>query len=1176
MKKGSQQPASSIGSEATSVARGVTGREIPSEALRSRVFSSSLLEGMGPTEAAFLFATLYGEGLGPLLWLTSSNRTAEEIATNLEFFLPREFKHLVHVLPGSETDPYRGLSPHPSITARRAEVLWKLSQGFDGIVVTPAASLMTKVLSPQDLASRGIHLEVGSEISRDELIGKLRTNGYFREDPVSEVGEFSFRGGIVDFFSPSQNNPVRIEFFGDQVESIRAFDPGSQRSIGLIESCDLAPMREVCVASEEVELWHRKAPDYWSRVDYAPALEECLQFTENGELFNGFEYLFPLVVDVSSSVLDYLPSGSNRLSLVVTEPADVFAESERFWEKSQLGFEDSKLEGALALPPKDLLFSPGWIRKHLEEVRTFQVEKFAQERRHVQSFDFRPGRNYGGRIQELLSDLQRWAEAGERVVFLMSSKGMAERLAEILREYDVFAPVHPEGFHEALKGSLGITVGSVSNGFHAVEFGFHLVTQDEVFGERDSLRPVSRPAKKESIGAFLSDFRDLHEGDYVVHIDHGIGRFRGLKSMGVGGKSSEFVVLEYREGSKLYVPVDRLDLVQKFSAGGVTPPKIDRLGGTSWAKTKTRIKKSMRALAEDLLKLYAQREVVRGHAFSPDDDLMREFENAFEFEETPDQLAAIESCKRDMEDGRPMDRLVCGDVGYGKTEVAMRSAFKAVSDGKQVGILAPTTVLAFQHMNTFTERFKGFPVKIEMLSRFLSKREQKDVLERARLGLVDVLIGTHRLLSKDVAFSDLGLLIVDEEQRFGVAQKEKMKALRARVDVLTLSATPIPRTLNMSMVGIRDLSIIETPPKDRLAIQTLVVKFSRNVIRSAIDLELKRSGQVFFLHNSVKTIQSVAGMIRGIVPEARIAVAHGQMREDQLEQVMMDFLRYQFDVLVTTTIIENGLDIPRANTLIVNKADRFGLAQLYQLRGRVGRSSRRAYAYLMIPDQEVLTTDARKRLAAIREFSELGSGFRLAALDLEIRGAGNLLGAEQSGHIASVGFELYVKLLEQAIRELKGEEAEEVVRTSVDLRFDIEIPQHYIDDSGMRLRVYKQISGAGDEESLNRLREEVADQYGHYPRAVGNLFEYARLRLTAQRLKIQSVERRGQKVVLKFLPETPVSPERAVEIISGHEGLSFSPDGSLLIKLSSPQPSSVFQEISLVLGELLEEQSLCA
>ena len=675
--------------------------------------------------------------------------------------------------------------------------------------------------------------------------------------------------------------------------------------------------------------------------------------------------------------------------------------------------------------------------------------------------------------------------------------------------------------------------------------------------------------QREAGATFLSDFRDLKPGDYVVHVDHGIGKFRGLKRIGVGESQSEFVELVYREEAKLYVPVDRLDLIQKFTgASGEAAPSLERLGGTSWEKTKGRVRKSMRVLAEDLLKLYARREMAEGYAFSPDDPLVKEFDQAFEFEETPDQAAAIVDVKRDMQSPRPMDRLVCGDVGYGKTEVAMRAAFKAISDSKQVAVLAPTTVLSFQHFNTFRRRFQGFPVRVEMISRFRSKQEIAEVLQNTGLGMVDILIGTHRLLSKDVTFRDLGLVVIDEEQRFGVAQKERLKQLKTKVDVLALSATPIPRTLNMSLIGLRDLSIIETPPKDRLSIQTVVVKFSRNIIRSAIDLELKRQGQVLFLHNTIETIYSIATLVQEIIPEARVGVAHGQMREHQLEEAMLDFVNYKYDVLVCTTIIENGLDIPRANTLIVNQADRFGLAQLYQLRGRVGRSNRRAYAYLLVPSEEILTTDARKRLSAIKEFSDLGAGFRIAALDLEIRGAGNLLGGEQHGHINAIGFDLYMKLLDQTIRELKGEPILEDVQTTIDLGFDIQIPEHYIPDSNLRLWLYKKVSAIRDERRLVSLREEITDRFGKYPRSVSNLLEYAALRGKCQDLRIVSLDRRSSRILIRFREDTPLPPHQLVGFIHREPRLSMTPDGVLSVDIASVRPADIFAVLNDVFHEL--------
>lgn len=1132
-------------------------------ALSAKISRSNWLEGLSAANAPFVFAGYFLERGGPLIWVTRSTQAAEELARDLQFFLPTDFRKDVLVLPGLEADPYRGLSPHPEIAARRAEVLARLVRGFQGIVVTSVSSLMLRAAHPDEVAARCLTVTIGDAVVRDELILQLRSMGYFREDPVGGPGEFSFRGGIVDVFSPSYEHPLRLEFFGDEIESIRHFDPSTQRSIGLIRDCEIVPMRELTPSSEEIARWHERAPRHWSEVRFAERLSEMFQFTENGELFNGFEFLFPLVMPLRSGLVDYFSGRSEELVLVLNEPDDLLSVIDERWTKAQQGFQDCDLEGIPALPPESFYLDRAHIEAWFETYSTCRVELLSSRPGEAEHFDFRPVLSYQGRIQDVLNDVETCRKAGEQVIFVMHTEGMMERLAEIFREYDIGVAQARTGFFEALAYPVAVTVGKLESGFSSAELGLRVITQKEVFGEKE-VRRVERPST-EAVGTFISDFRDLHEGDYVVHVDHGIGIFRGLRQIGVGDQNGEFVILEYAGGARLYAPVDRLDLIQKYSSGSGSAPQIDRLGGTSWKKTKARIKKSMQHLAEELLKLYARREVARGHAFAPDDEMMHEFDAAFEYDETADQAAAITACKRDMESERPMDRLVCGDVGYGKTEVAMRAAFKAVNDGKQVAVLAPTTVLAFQHYNTFQERFKGFPVRIGMLSRFVPRAAQKETLERAALGKVDILIGTHRLLSKDVSFSDLGLIVVDEEQRFGVAQKERLKQLKAQIDVLTLSATPIPRTLNMSLVGIRDLSIIETAPKDRLAIQTVVVRFSHQIIRSAIDLELKRKGQSFFLHNRVETIHSTAQTLQKIVPEARIGVAHGQMREDELERVMLAFLRYEFDVLVCTTIIENGLDIPRANTIIVNRADRFGLSELYQLRGRVGRSNRRAYAYLLVADEGTLSEDARKRLAAIKEFSELGSGFRLAALDLEIRGAGNLLGGEQSGHIDSVGFELYVKLLEQAIRELKGEPETAKVHTTVDLRLDIQIPEHYIDDANSRLWLYKRLSTVSEERRLESLREEVIDRFGRYPRAVANLFEYGRLRLVAQGLKVTSIERKGPQIRLKFRDDTPLTPEMAVRLVQSQPGLKFSTDGSLLASIEGGSPVEVLQQVASVL-----------
>ena len=1111
-----------------------------------------------------VFSALFRKRPGNYIWLCRNNREADAVADSLRFFLPQDRNNQVLTIPGSEADPYRGLSPHPEIAEKRAIGLWRMLKGFEGIVVTTLAAMVTRVPSPTTFLNHCIELETGSFFPLDHLLKQLQELGYIAEDPVSQVGEYSRRGGIVDLFSPSRENPVRIEFFGDEIESIREFDPATQRSIELVPHCEIVPMREVVVGKREVARWHEKAPLHWNEVRFAEALKEKLQFTANGELFNGFEYLLPLVVDNTHQSLEFLPEAK----IILTRPTKFFAEAGKLQSNRHDNFTERHAGGELALPPERLFFDKADLDEWLQARKIFCADELWLQPEESFHFDFRPERKYHGHIRDLLTDLEAWRQDGDRVVFVLASRGLAERMIDIFREYEVGIHFAEGGFDEALSHPLSVTLGTLSESFHSPVLKLHLLTQNNLF-EEAQLKPFARKARHREVSArFLSDFRDLKEGDYVVHIDHGIGTFRGLTHLGVGESVKEFVLLEYRDEAKLYVPIDRLDLIQKYSGGGDTRPQVDRLGGVSWEKTKQRIKRSMRRLAEDLLKLYARRQMEKGYAFPPDDALMREFEDAFEYAETPDQKAAISDVRKDMESPRPMDRLICGDVGYGKTEVAMRAAFKAVNDSKQVALLAPTTVLALQHFNTFRERFRAFPVTIEMLSRFRSHKEQTEIVRRTSLGQIDILIGTHRLLSRDVQFGDLGLTIIDEEQRFGVSHKEKLKQLKTSVDVLTLSATPIPRTLNMSMIGLRDLSMIETPPKDRLAIQTATVKFGRKIIHSAIDLELQRQGQVFLVHNSVETIYSVARMVQEIVPEARVTVAHGQMSERPLERIMLDFVKYKYDVLVSTTIIENGLDIPRVNTLIVNRASRFGLAQLYQLRGRVGRSSRRAYAYLLVSDEETLTTEARNRLAAIKEFSDLGAGFRIAAHDLEIRGAGNLLGGEQHGHIGAVGFDLYTKLLERTILELNGEEVIEEVQTSVDLRLDIQIPEHYIDDANLRLWLYKRIASAPDPEELKRLDEEIVDRFGRYPRPVSNLFEYARLRLRAGPFRILSLDRKAHKVFIKFREDTPVSGQRIVDLARRNGRISLSPKGVLSLEVPSALPASIFKAVHATLNEI--------
>ena len=775
-----------------------------------------------------------------------------------------------------------------------------------------------------------------------------------------------------------------------------------------------------------------------------------------------------------------------------------------------------------------------------------------------------PALEFRGRLIDWVADIRRARGRGETILFVAATPGRAERLAELLAEHELRV-VSIDRADDTHAAAVLVATGQLSRGFRLPAAALQIYAESDLFDEERRIHERRRsPA-----GAFVSDFRDLKVGDFVVHVDHGIGVFVGLKEIDLGLEPQEFMELRYAGNDKLFVPVEQLDLVQKYTGGA--RPALDRLGGTSWERAKTRLRRAMRDMAEELLKLYAARKAISGHAFSPDSHWQREFEDAFEYEPTPDQEAAIADIKRDMEAPFPMDRLLCGDVGYGKTEVAMRAAFKAVMDGKQAALLAPTTVLAFQHLETVTDRFAAFPVRVEMVSRFRTKAEQTQTLADLAEGKIDIIIGTHRLLSKDVRFKDFGLLIVDEEQRFGVGHKERIKQLRRRVDVLTMTATPIPRTLNMSLLGIRDMSVIETAPSDRLAIQTNVVTFDAQVIARAIRTELERGGQVYFVHNRIESITSIADLLTRLVPEARVGVAHGQSSEAALERCMIDFVTHKHDILLATTIIENGLDIPNANTIVVNHAEKYGLAQLYQLRGRVGRSSRRAYAYLVVPPANSLSTIARKRLAAIKEFSDLGSGFRVAALDLEIRGAGNLLGAEQSGHIEAVGFDMYVKLLEQTVRELKGEDTQDETRAAVNLKVDLRIDEQYIPDMNQRLAVYRRVAAARTESELERVLDEMSDRYGPSPPALLNLAEYGRIRLMADRLGVEAIDRERHVLVLRFRSEARVDPARLIRFVQDRPDVMLTPPAVLRINLREPfssRPETSWWTVRATAGEV--------
>jgi len=1128
----------------------------------------------------------------PLLVLTSGNEAADLLSRTASTFLGwlGGKPDSVATLPAFDCSPYEGRSPHPEILERRALALWNIARGRALVLVAPLAAALGRFADATYYRSLALELKPGEEIGLQDLAEHLAGIGYEVAEPVTAPGEFSIRGGIADVFPPETAWPVRIEFFGDQIESLREFDPTTQRSRHPVPGVLILPL---CETRRSAGLFGVLVERLAAR-EAAPGSphEEPAWAPEYSAAFPGWEFFATLAEPRPNTLASLLlqAGGSETKPVVMLDepldrerdlsslqaawaeafdrvrdmspprprPEEIFVAEAEFRRSiagaPQVGLKELAVDTAVASDPSPSSAPPGQRDAKPEMVLISQ-----------------PATRHHGALKTWIEEINRRVSGGESVILAIAAAGKVDRLHEILSEYKIaFADAtarksasasdqaewaaRSPGQEASRRFPLLIVRGDLEEGVYFPGLQLLIESETEVFGSFDWGRPGRRDTSS-VISSFISDLSDLKVGDYVVHVDHGIALYQGLKQIEVEGKQRDFMLLTYQDEARLYVPLERLDLVEKYRSGGEgVKPTLDRLGGATWERTKTRVKRALRDMAQELLQLYAQRKMSGGSATGADTPWQKELEEAFEFEETPDQLRALVDIKRDLESPEPMDRLLCGDVGYGKTEIAMRAAFKVVQDGRQVAVLTPTTVLSFQHWNTFRQRMTSFPVRIEMLSRFRSPAEQKAVVSEVQAGKVDILIGTHRILSKDIAFRELGLLIVDEEQRFGVAAKEKLKKLRANVDVLTLTATPIPRTLHMSLGGLRDLSVIETPPRGRLAIQTVVAPFSDGLVQSAILQEMSRQGQVYFVHNRVDSIFSIAALVQRLVPTARIGVGHGQMAEKELERVMLKFIQHQYDVFVSTTIVENGLDIPRANTLIVNHADRYGLAELYQLRGRVGRSDRRAYAYLLIPSEEALTPLARRRLAALKEFSDLGSGFRLAALDLELRGAGNLLGGEQSGHLNAIGLDLYLKMLEETVQDLKGHAPAPQVRSSLNLGLDIKIPEAYIADESQRLRMYKRISGVKTETERAELEAELVDRYGEIPPSMETLLRYAILKAAAEQLLIQSVERKGEEIWVRFHAQSPVDPDKLRTFMRTHREAVLRPDGSFRFRLRSPEP----------------------
>jgi transcription-repair coupling factor (superfamily II helicase) len=1136
-------------------------------------------------------------------------------------------------LPAHDVLPFENLSPHPEIQETRAATLWKIATNQARLVIAPVEAACMKLFTRDFYRALALNLQVGEEYMPDMLVEHLLSIGYTKVDVVEMPGQVTLRGGILDIYSPESDNPVRIDFFGDEIESIRRFDPESQRSASTLDHALLLPLTETPVTDRiltAINARLTRAGTAGAALEGGEEPTELLTHvaTRTGEatIFPGWEFFAP-VAGANQTLFDLLSASSPTAPRIfLEEPAMVKNQGERWWNKVEQRHDRSGIGNLVR--PEDIYLSPWDLESRLRSFSGIELDQLGAvdileaDRSQLSEVDFatRPTMRFHGSIPAMIDALNALIKQEARILLTAPNQGEVERLAGLLQEYKVpyrlgsrsEAPGSANIYSESsyLAGDLRTPVivkVPIATGVQVLDLDKATASQFVLFGAQDltdeadiTARPVRRGKSKAA--AFISDFRDLAVGDYVVHVEHGISRYCGLRVIEEdSGIPLELMILEFADEAKLYVPLTRLDLIQKYRSSETgPPPELNRLGTQGWQKTKARVKKAMADMTAELLKLYAQRQAAQGTPFSPDTNMQREFEDAFDFNETDDQITAIADIKADMESTQPMDRLLCGDVGYGKTEVAMRAAFKAVQDGKQVAVLTPTTVLSFQHYESFKRRFANFPVNVEMISRFRTAKEQKIILEKAEQGKIDILIGTHRILSKDLKFQDLGLLVVDEEQRFGVRHKERLKQMRAHIDVLSMSATPIPRTLHMSLIGLRDMSVIETPPKDRMAIQTIVAKFDEKLIRTAIEMELERGGQTYFVHNRVETIYDLASKIRELVPQARIVIGHGQLPEAELERVMLAFMNHEYDVLVATSIIENGLDIPLANTIIINRADRHGLSELYQLRGRVGRSNRRAYSYLLIPPETELTEIARRRLAALKEFSDLGAGFKIAALDLELRGAGNMLGGEQSGHIEAIGFEMYTSMLEEAVRKMKGEEEKPAhAATVINLGISVRIDNDYIPEENQRLRMYKRIASAETQSDLADVRAELQDRYGTSPESVVNLLAAADIRLRCEQLGISQLDRKRTQVELpnpngnkknpiktfvemlhiKFaavnatpeeLARAAIDPATLMKLVSRNSkrGAQFTPQGTLRWPLPSAKAEDVLTETRALLDSL--------
>lgn len=1114
-----------------------------------------------------------------ILIITYDELRAKKIAEDLEFFSEENSE----LFPTREVVFYDIAAHSHEVSNHRVRVMDRLIRGESIIVVSSIQSIMNKIMTKTLIKKYTLDIEMGQTIDLNQLSNTFVAQGYERVDMVEGVGQFSIRGGIIDLFSVNSFNPFRIELFDDEIDSIRIFDLKTQRSIENLTSIHIPPIKEVLILEEEINHvidgiesdlnTSTKKLQKKGETEIIDALTEkfraYIDRLSNKMSIGNLDLLVPYLKQDISNIIEYFKSDS----IVIADEPQRIEESVKGLRQDFINrYTDQFERGEVLSRHQDIYHAYDTILDDISKLTCITTTNLLKNNprfkpKAIINFSIKSMQSFHNKIEILVEELKHFKYRGYKTIILSGTKERGIRLVQNLLENNIECSYVDDVSREIKSGQVFITAGSISRGFEYSNLKFAIISDKEVFGSYKKARPVK--TRKDT--AKIASFTDLNVGDYVVHETHGIGKYIGVEQLTVQGVKKDYLSVKYSGEDRLYVPIDQMNLIQKYIGSDTVEPKVNKLGSSEWAKTKTKVKKAIEDMAADLIKLYAARQTVKGYRFSSDTPWQKQFEDAFAYEETDDQLRCIEEIKKDMEKDRPMDRLLCGDVGYGKTEVALRAAFKAIMDGKQVAILVPTTILAQQHYNTIVERFNQFPVKAEMLSRFRTPNQQKKIINDLKSGNLDIVVGTHRLLSKDVKFKDLGLLIIDEEQRFGVKHKEAIKIIKQSIDVLTLTATPIPRTLHMSLIGIRDMSVIEEPPEERYPVQTYVVEYNEQLIKDAIIRELNREGQIYYLYNRVQNIQQFASRVKNLIPDAKVAIGHGQMSERELERVMMDFLSRETDALVCTTIIETGLDIPNVNTIIINDADKMGLSQLYQLRGRVGRSNRVASAYFTYEKDKVLTEVAEKRLKAIKEFTEFGSGFKIAMRDLEIRGAGNLLGSEQHGQMAAIGYDLYVKFLEESIKKLKGEQEEEIIETTIELNVDGYIPKKYIEKEEQKVEIYKRIASIMNKQDYSDVLEEIMDRFGEIPKEVTNLLKISYIKSLCSKAKIISVSQNDQVIKLDFKSIESITPDLVNELVLSYgRRMTFdlSKTPNFKYKLTGKTQDSILNELEKVIEKI--------